>query len=185
MEDSRIIELYWQRDENAIAETELKYGAFCHSVAFNLLSVHEDAEECVCDTYHQAWLLMPPQHPVRLKAWLGRIVRNISINLWHKNHAQKRYGGMELIMDELEDCIPSPQNVELELEAAELGEVISAWLLTLPQTDRVLFVRRYWHGVALNELAKEWGIPSGKLAQRMLRLRQGLKSALEKEDIHL
>lgn len=185
MEDSKIIDLYWQRDKNAITETDRKYGAFCHKVSMNLLSVHEDAEECVNDTYHQAWLQMPPQRPYKLKAWLGRIVRNISINLWHKNHTKKRYSNMEQMLSELEDCIPSSQNVEHEIEAAELGGVITTWLLSLPQDDRVLFVRRYWHGIPLNSLAKEEHITSSKLAQRMYRMRLSLKEVLEKEGIYL
>ena len=185
MEDSDIIDLYWQRDKNAITETDKKYGVFCYKVSINLLSVHEDAKECVNDTYHQAWIQMPPQRPYKLKAWLGRIVRNISINLWHKNHTQKRYNGMEQMLGELEDCIPSSQNVEQEIEDAELGKVISTWLLSLPKDDRILFVHRYWHGTSLNNLAQERHIPSTKLAQRMYRLRQSLKAALEKEGIYL
>ena len=185
MEDSKIIELYWQRDERAIAETDRKYGTFCYGIAMNLLSVHEDAEECVSDTYHQAWNFIPPQRPDRLKAWLGRIVRNLSINLWHKNHAQKRYNGMDQLMSELEDCIPSPKDTERELEDAEIGKVISAWLRTLSKEDRVLFVCRYWYGTALKDLAKERNIPPAKLAQQMYRLRGSLRSALEREDIEL
>ncbi len=185
MEDDQIIDLYWQRNEKAIVETDQKYGAFCRAIAMNLLGSREDVEECVSDAYHQAWMLMPPERPDRLKAWLGRIVRNISINLWHRNHAQKRYNGTQQMLSELEDCIPSPRNVEKELEDAELGKAINRWLLSLPMEDRVLFVRRYWHGIALNDLAKEWGIPSGRLAQRMYRLRLGLKKALEKEGIYI
>ncbi len=185
MEDTQIIDLYWQRDETAIAETDRKYGPFCGSIALNLLGVREDAEECVSDTWHQAWLSMPPQRPDKLKAWLGRIVRNLSINRWRRNHAQKRYGGVEQLLSELEDCVPSPQSMEKELEDAELGELISRWLKLLPQEDRVLFTRRYWHGAALKDLAEERDIPPAKLAQRMYKLRLSLKSALEKEGVYL
>ncbi len=147
----------------------------------NLLSVREDAEECVNETYYQAWEQMPPQRPDKLKPWLGRIVRNISIKLWHKNHAQKRYHSFTVALNELEDSIPSSQNVERTLEDDELSEAINRWLLSLPQEDRVLFVRRYWHGMALNVLAEEWKVPPKKLAQKMYRLRLALKSFLEKE----
>ena len=90
MEDRVIIELYWQRDERAIAETAAKYGVFCHTIAMNLLGQREDAEECVNDTWHTAWMSIPPQRPSRLRAWLGRVVRNLALGLWNRNHAQKR-----------------------------------------------------------------------------------------------
>jgi len=185
MEDIQIIELYWQRNEQAIAETSSKYGAFCFSIAKNILSVHEDAEECVNDTYHQVWNVIPPQRPIKFRPWLGKIVRNIALNLWNKNHTQKRYAGMTELLSELEDCIPASQTVELEIEEKELTEHIDRWLRSLDREDRILFVRRYWNGVALRDLANEKGIAPGKLAQRMYRLRIGLKAALEKEDIHL
>lgn len=185
MEDSQIIDLYWQREEAAIAETQRKYGAFCYGVAKNILSVHEDAEECVSDTWQRAWESIPPQRPVKLRAWLGKIVRNLALNLWNKNHTQKRYVGMTELFSELEDCIPSPETVEREIEEKELSEYISAWLLTLSREDRILFVRRYWNGIALRDLAKEWNLAPDQLAQRMYRLRGRLKTALEKEGISL
>lgn len=185
MEDLQIIDLYFERNETAIAETAAKYGLFCHNIALNILSVGADAEECVNDTYLQAWNSIPPQRPDKFRAWLGRVVRNISINLWNKNHCQKRYAGMEQLMDELEDCIPSPQTVEHQIEEQELTEVINTWLASLSRDDRVLFVRRYWNGKTVNELAKETGTESKKLARRMYSLRQSLKSALEKEGYSL
>lgn len=185
MEDFQIMDLYWKRNEYAIVETDRKYGALCHSIAMNLLSVYEDAEECVNDTWNEAWNQLPPQRPENFKAWLCRIVRNISINLWRKNHAQKRYNGINQILDELEDCIPSSRTVEQEIEDTELGRCISTWLLSLSPEDRILFVRRYWHGSALNELAEQWNIPDARLAKKMYRLRLSLKAALEKEEIYL
>lgn len=185
MEDSQIIELYWQRNEQAIAETSSKYGTFCFGIAKNILSIHEDAEECVNDTYHQVWNAIPPQRPLKFKPWLGKIVRNIALNLWNKNHTQKRYAGMMELLHELEDCIPSSRTVGQEIEEKELSEQIDRWLRSLNRADRILFVRRYWHGVALRDLANEQGITPGKLSQRMYRLRMGLKTALEKEGIHL
>lgn len=181
MEDLQIIELYFERNETAIAETAAKYGHFCRNIALNILSIDEDAEECVNDTYLQAWNSIPPQRPNKFRAWLGRVVRNITINLWRKNHCQKRYAGMEQILDELEDCIPSPETVELQIEEKELTQVINAWLTSLCRDDRVLFVRRYWNGETVNELAEEIGTGSKKLARRMYSLRQKLKAVLEKE----
>lgn len=181
MEDAQIIELYFQRDEAAIAQTAAKYGIFCHKLARNILSIEEDAEECVNDTYLQAWNAIPPQRPDKLGAWLGRVVRNISINLWNKNHRKKRYAGMEQLLTELEECIPSPKTVEQKMEEKELTEAINIWLGSLSREDRVLFLRRYWNGEAVKELAKEKGMKPGMLAKRMHGLRQNLKSRLEQE----
>ena len=185
MEDSQIIDLYWMRDETAIAETDQKYGTFCRRIALNVLSLPEDAEECVNDTWLRAWNAMPPQRPERLRAWLGRIVRNLSLDLWNHSHRQKRYAGMDVLLSELEECLPAPRTVESTIEDQELGRVISNWLRTLPQEDRVLFVLRYWNGTPLNKLAGERKLPAAKLAQRMYRLRLSLKAALEKEGIAL
>ena len=185
MEDLQIIDLYNRRDENAISETAKKYGAFCESIAFNILTIAADVEECVNDTYLQAWNSIPPQQPVRLGAWLGKVTRNIAINLWNKNHRKKRYAGMEQLLSELEDCIPSPITVEHEIEEMELTEFLNTWLALLPKADRILFMRRYWNGEAVKDLAKEYRIMPRDMAKRMYRLRQSLKSALEKEDYSL
>lgn len=185
MDDTQIIELYLQRNETAIAETAQKYGEFCYRIAKNILSSSEEAQECVNDAWHQAWNTIPPQHPTRFKPWLGKVVRNLAINRWHKNHTQKRYACTDQLLSELEDCLPSAQTVEREIEQQELVEQLNHWLRSLQPEDRALFIRRYWNGVALNALAKEWNISPNKLAQRMYRLRQSLKAALEKEDIML
>ena len=98
MQDSDIVALYWQRDERAIAETDRKYGGLCRTIAMNLLGVREDAEECVNDTWLEAWNSMPEQRPERLQAWLGRVVRNLSISRWRRDHRQKRYAGLALLL---------------------------------------------------------------------------------------
>ena len=185
MQDSEIIALYWQRDEAAIAETSRKYGAYCFRIAGNILTAKEDAEECVNAAYHRAWNAIPPERPEHLGAWLGRVVRNVALGRWQHAHARKRNRGMTTLLSELEDCIPSPQNVETALDERELGERISIWLRSLPQEDRILFVRRYWYGVPLNALAKEQHSPPARLAQRMYRLRGALKAELEREGIVL
>ena len=185
MEDSQIVELYWRRDENAIVETRRKYGGFCHAIALNVLSDRRDAEECVSDTWLRAWNAMPPQRPKLLRPWLGKIVRNLAINRWEKNRAQKRYSGMELLLDELSDALPSSQTVEKHMEAEELGALISAWLRTLDADDRTLFLRRYWNGESLKELARLWGESSSRLAQRTYRLRMALKAELERNGVSL
>lgn len=181
MEDTAIIELYWSRDEGAITETDRKYGSFCRNMAFNILSDRMDSEECVNDTWHRAWDTMPPQRPDSLRAYLGRIVRNLSISRIRQRTAQKRGGGLNTLLSELEDCLPSSGSVEHELEAKELAAAISRWLRTLDQDDRVLFVRRYWYGEPLHALAAEWGLDSNRMAKKMLRLRRSLKQSLEQE----
>jgi len=185
MEDERIMDLYWQRDERAIPETARKYGAFCAAIAGNVLPDRRDAEECVNDTWLRAWEAMPPQRPRLLRPFLGRITRNLALHLWEKSRAQKRGGGMTLLLDELAECVPSASGVEEQLEAAELGRLISAWLRTLPADDRRLFLRRYWNGLPLQALAAETGQTSERLAQRMYRLRQALKAYLERNGVTL
>jgi len=185
MEDTRIIELYFQRNEQAIEETSKKYGQFCHSIAKNILHNNEDAEECVNDTYNNTWNAIPPARPTNFKIWLGKVVRNIAVNLYNRNHAQKRNAGLSVLLSELEDCIPSLQTTEQEISEKELSEIIEKFLRSLEKEDQVLFVRRYWNGIALNTLAKEFSLSPSKLAQRMYRLRLALKNTLEKEGVSL
>ena len=185
MEDAHIIQLYFDRDEGAIGQTEEKYGGFCRRVALNILRVKEDAEECVNDTWLAAWEKMPPERPASLRAFLGRIVRNLSISRWRANHAQKRFAGMELLLSELDECLPAPQTVERELDRAALGALISDWLDTLPQEDRMLFVRRYWYGDAVKTLAAGRGCTPNQISQKLLRARKGLRQVLESEGVAL
>ncbi|GAB6084784.1 RNA polymerase sigma factor [Alkaliphilus crotonatoxidans] len=183
MEDHEIITLYWNRDETAVQETADKYGGFCYRLAMNILSVCEDAEECVSDTYHKAWNTIPPERPLAFRAWLGRIVRNLSINRWNHNRAQKRYAGVEVLLSELSDCIPDTETTEEILEAQALSGYISDWLDSLPSTERILFVRRYWNGEELGRLAMASGITPNKLAGRMFRLRKSLQSYLVEKGV--
>lgn len=185
MDDAEIIELYFLRDEQAIKQTDAKYGSFCRKIAFNILSVQEDAEECVNDTYFKAWNLIPPLRPRCFQIWLGRVCRNISLDLWRKNHRQKRYAGIETLFDELEECIPASNGVETEIERAELTAVLNRWLAGLSGNDRILFVRRYWNGDSLKDLAQLYHMTPANLANRMHYLRTKLKYALEKEGITL
>ncbi len=181
MEDSAIIELYWQRSEQAISETQTKYGSFCYAIALNLLRVPEDAEECVSDTWHAAWNAMPPQRPERLRAWLGRVTRNLSLGRWNRDHRVRRDGGIPELLDELADCLPGPETAETALEARELARALDAWLSSLRREDRVLFLGRYWLGLSVRELAFRRGIKLEKLSLRLFRLRKSLRGFLEKE----
>lgn len=190
MDDKQIIDLYWKRDESAIYETNQKYGGLCYGIAKNILTIHEDAEECVNDTYHQAWISIPPQRPEKFGSWLGKVVRNCAINLWNRNHRKKRYAGMTDLLSEMEDCIPSGQTVEQEIEEQEIEEqeltrYINEWLRSLKTADRKMFIQRYWYGEALSIIAERNGISPGKMAQQMYRLRRDLKCTLEKEGISL
>ncbi len=185
MEDEAIIGLYWQRNELAIEETRTKYGGYCYGIAFSLLHSPEDAEETVSDTDHAAWNAMPPEKPDSLRAWLGKVVHNLSLGRWNKEHRRKRDAGITELLGELEDCLPSPETAEKAMEAKELREVLDGWLAGLSRIDRQLFLRRYWYGVSLQELAHERALSPARLAQKMLRLRKSLRKALEKEGIGL
>lgn len=185
MEDKQIIALYFQRNETAITETAKKYGTFCHKIAMNILSVHEDAEECVNDTYHSVWNQIPPVNPCSFRAFLGRITRNLSISRFRSMHAKKRYHGIELMLSELEECIPSSSNVELVIETQELSMYLSDWLHAQTDDDAMLFVRRYWYGDSVQNLAEKSGTTPAKMAQTMLRLRKSLKSYLEQKGVTL
>ena len=183
MEDTQIIDLYWQRDERAIGETDTKYGSFCHKLAMNILHSFQDSEECVSDAYGRCWDTMPPQRPGSLRAYLGTVIRNLSISRYRAYHAQKRFGGAEVLLSELADCVPAPENVQRTVEAGELSELIGSWLDTLDREDRALFVRRYWNGEAVKELAGELGLRPNALTKRLLRLRESLRRSLEREGV--
>jgi len=183
MEDIQIIDLYWQRDETAISETDTKYGSFCHRMAMNILHSFQDSEECVSDCYGRCWDTMPPQRPGSLRAYLGTVIRNLSISRYRAYHAQKRFGGVEVLLSELADCVPAPESIQRTVEAGELSELISSWLDTLACEDRVLFIRRYWNGETVKELAGELGVRPNALTKRLLRLRESLRRSLEKEGV--
>ena len=185
MEDNQIIDLYFRRDESALTETANKYGTFCLRIAMNVVNVREDAEECVNDTYHTAWNQIPPIRPYSFKAFLGRIVRNFAISKYRALHAKKRFNGLEVMLSELGDCVPAAESVEQEMEAKELTEYINSWLADLKQEDRVLFVRRYWYGDEVKDLARKCGVSGTQMTQRMLRLRRKLKEYLTEKGVVL
>ncbi|MCM1027296.1 MAG: sigma-70 family RNA polymerase sigma factor [Roseburia sp.] len=185
MDDYTIIELYHLRDEQAIAETDKKYGALCRSIALRLLGVREDAEECVNDTWHAAWNKMPPDRPQVLSAFLGRITRNLSVSRWRREHALRRYSGLETLLSELEDCVPAPGTIEENLERQQLARAISCWLDSLASEDRRLFIRRYWFDDPVKSLAAELGESANTLSQRLLRLRKSLRTFLESEGVEI
>ena len=186
MEDSAIIDLYWSRDQQAITETAGKYGSFLHSLVWNILRSRGDAEECVNDTYLRAWNAIPPARPAALRAWLGRIARNLSLDRWKEGQTQKRGGGgPEILLGELEDCIPAPHGVEQHLEDQEIAALISAFLRRLPAESRVIFLRRYWYGQELADIAAERRCGVGKVKSSLFRTRKALRAYLEQEGVIL
>lgn len=186
MEDKRIVELYWERSEQAIAETAAKYGPYCHYISYNILHSHEDAEECVNDTYAGAWNAMPPHQPSRLATFLGKITRNLSLNRRKQYQAVKRgQGQTELALAELEECVPDGQNVESQLEERQLVACIESFLEALPQMKRKVFVRRYWYLSPVGEIAAQYGMSESKVTSMLFRLRRELKVRLEQEGILL
>ena len=185
VQDSQIIELYWNRDESAITESEAQYGAYCRRIAMNILESPEDTEECVSDTWLRTWENIPPQKPSSLLAYFGRIVRNMSISRFRANRAKKRYDGITILLSELEDCVPSRSSVVGEVEGQLLSDTLDGWLSELPVGDRVLFVRRYWFGDSVKTLARHCGITQNQLSQRMLRLRKALRATLEQEGFYI
>lgn len=186
MEDHAIIELYWQRQEAAISETADKYGSFLASLSCNILRSTHDAEECVNDTYLRAWNAIPPQRPNALKLWLGRITRNLSLDRWRKTQADKRSGDeTEILLGELDACIPAPGGVERHLEDREIAAILSAFLRRRPERSRAIFLRRYWYGFSIAEIARSMGCSESAVKLSLFRTRAALRETLEKEGIAL
>ena len=184
MEEKEIIDLYWARSETAIRETDKKYGKFCHSIAYNILFDHADSEECVNDTYLHTWNAIPPRRPNKLSAFLGRITRNLALNRYDREKAQKRGGGqLELAVEELADCLPDPNTVERQMEDKELAEALNRFLDGLPGEARKIFLRRYWQLCTVKEIAVLYGISESKVKMSLMRTRGKLRLFLEKEGI--
>lgn len=179
MEDSRIVQLYWDRDQDAITRTAEKYGRYCTSIARNILGNREDAEECVNDTYLGAWNAMPSHRPERLAAFLGKITRNLSFNRYRKNHADKR-GGSEMpeILEELCECVSGKEDVESEMEYRQLVQTVNDFLAELPQEKRNIFIRRYWYSERVADIAKAYGIRENTVSMMLNRLRKKLRTYL-------
>lgn len=181
MDDIRIIDLFRRRDELAIDETRRKYGPYCNKIALNLLGSPEDAEECVSDALFAAWRQIPPLIPRSLRAFLGRVTRNLSVSKYRSGKAQKRSCGMEELLSELSDCLPDGNSLDDQVDSRALAIVITRWLDTLAPWDRELFVRRYWFCDSLGDIAAGMGETPQQLAQRTFQLRKSLKQRLEKE----
>ena len=181
MDDEKIIELYWQRNENAISETKAKYGNYCYSIAYNILKNYEDAEECENDTYLEEWRTIPPQKPKILSAYLGTITRRKSIDKWRRKTADKRDGEIQLSLQDLENYISDDKNISDEIIAEEMAKIISEFLRTLPEKECNVFLRRYWYFDSITEICNRYGYGQSKVKMMLKRTREKLFSYLEKE----
>jgi len=184
MDDSAIINLYWQRSEAAIAATSGKYGRYCYSIAYRILRNDQDAEECVNDTYLGAWKSIPPNRPACLSAFLGKITRNAALNRCKREAVEKRGSGeIKLVLSELEDCIPGAAGMEQWIESKALTAVLEQFLYGQPPMRRNIFIRRYWFMDSVGDIAAAYGISASKTASLLFRMRKCLKKDLEKEGI--
>lgn len=184
MEDMQIIQLYFSRSETAIVETDKKYGSYCYSISYNILSDREDARECVSDTYLAAWRAIPPRQPKVLAAFLGKITRNLSLDRWRSAHRQKRGGGeVVLALEELGECASEDQSVEAALERKQLARVFNRFLAELPETERRVFLCRYWYLDSVATIAGYFGFTESKVTSMLHRTRKKLRIALEKEGL--
>ena len=185
MEDTEIVELYWARNERAIEESNTKYGPLCRSIALRVLESAEDGEECVSDTWLRAWNAMPPRRPARLGAFLGKITRNLALDRWRREHAEKRYGGeTAMALEELGEIV-SGKSLEDEVQSRELDRALDGFLRGLAKRDRELFLRRYWGAETLESLAKQTGLSLSAVHRRLGKLRESLRDHLQKEGIDL
>lgn len=184
MEDQAIIDLYFTRSENAISETAVKYGSYCYSIANNILANREDSEECVSDTWLTAWRTIPPKCPSALAVFLGKITRNGAISRWRESRAYKRGGGeITLALDELRECVADPDSVEEEFARKETARAVNSLLGSLNETERNVFLRRYWCVDTVAEIADSFGFTEGKVKSMLHRTRLKLRKSLEKEGL--
>lgn len=181
MDDERMIELLFDRSEEALGALAEKYGARCKKLANNILGNDRDVEECVNDAYLGVWNTVPPKRPKSLPAYLLGIVRNCSVARYHANRAKKRNSFYDATLDELEECISSGNVVEEEILAGELARLLNAFLGTLKREDRALFVYRYWYLESVLELAKRFGMSGGLVSVRLSRIRDKLRKFLQEE----
>lgn len=183
--DDYIVNLFWERDERAITETSRKYGAYCQSIALQILQNIQDAEECVNDTYLKAWDVIPPERPSKLGAFLGKITRNLALDKYKAYRAVKRGGSdFAVSLEELGDCIPDTSaDIQSQANAEYIGKVINDFLKTQSTLARKIFVCRYFYSDSITDIAKRFSCSEGKVKSSLFRTRNKLKIHLEKEGI--
>ena len=185
MEDRDIVALYFARSENAIAETARKFGAYCRTIAYNILATRRDAEECENDTWLAAWNSMPPNRPARLAPYLGRITRNLALDRYDQARAQKRGGVFGGILAELDETLPAAGTVAGEVEAAETARQISDFLRAQPEQARRIFLRRYWYCDSTRDIARRYGIGESKVRVTLHRTREKLRAFLQQQGVEV
>lgn len=185
MEDEKILELFFNRSEQAIREMDKKYGKVLEKLSCNIVNSREDAEECVNDAYLGAWNAIPPARPDPLLTYLCKILRNISLNTYYRKEAAKRNSAYTVAMEEIEGCLASPNTAETELEAKELARIIGEFLDTLSAENRVIFMRRYWFADHCKDIAQLTGLTEKNVSVRLTRVRQKLKDYLTEREVFL
>ncbi len=184
MDDQMIVQLYWERSEQAIRETDQKYGGYCYAIAKNILENKEDAQECVNDTYLAAWNTIPPKRPSVLATFLGKITRHISIDRWRARGAYKRGGGQVVMaLEELEECVASKETVEKTYARKELLAAYRRFIEKLPAAERRVFLLRYWYLDSIGDIAQKCGFSESKIKSMLHRTRQKLKKCLAQEGL--
>ena len=182
MSDEEIIALYFARDEQALAQTDAKYGPYCFSLANAILPSREDAEEALNDTYLKAWQSMPPKKPAVLRLFLGKLTRRLSLQRLRRQGRLKRGGGeAALALEELGDCVPLGGDAQQALEGRELTRLLNRFLSGLPAAQRQVFLARYWYGAAVKDIARQFGYSESKVKSMLYRTREKLRLTLEKE----
>ena len=185
MKDDVLVREIWDRNQSGIAAAKQQYGPYCLQISRNILHSEQDAEECLNDALLAAWNSIPPQKPENLKTYLGKLIREIAVDRWRKNRAKKRIGPSSLVpLDELEELI-GENALEETLEEAELARAISDFLRTLPQTERCLFLRRYWYYDSIRQICSRFGFGKSKVTVSLMRTRNKLAAYLKKEGYFL
>lgn len=185
IDDEKIIELFFERSEQAIQELDNKYGKICHNFSYNILNNRQDAEECVNEAYLGVWNAIPPANPTPLLSYIVKIVRNISLHVYWKNAAVKRNSIYTIALQEMESCIPDSSTIEDEMEAKELARIIENFLDTLTVENRVIFVRRYWFFDSYKDIAKFVGLSEKNISVRLTRIREKMMQYLIEKEVFI
>ena len=185
IDDERIIDLFFERDQQGIRELDIKYGKICHSLSYNIVNSRQDAEECVNDAYSGAWNAIPPVRPNPLLSYIVKIVRNISLKIYWKKEAAKRSGSYKIALEEIEGCIADKKTVEDEIDARELARIIEGFLDTLTLENRFIFLRRYWFADSYKDISELVGLSEKNISVRLTRVREKMKQYLIEREVLL
>lgn len=185
MDDKMIVKLFLERNEEAIKNTEAKYSRYCMHIANNILDSLRDSEECVSDAYLRLWNSIPPARPTNLKAYIGKITRNLALDAYDKRRAKKRSDATELAYEELSYCIPDITSEESVVNELTLKQAINGFLASLKKSHRIIFMQRYWYLSSVKDIAKNQAMTENNVKVILMRLREKLKKYLEKEGIKL